>query len=69
MKKRFLALIFAALSLVSTTAAQQAEVTIQLNEPFFDALLDAIFKNTNGLEFGIAANNPKSQIPNPKCLQ
>jgi hypothetical protein len=69
MKKRFLALIFAVISLVSTAAAQQAEVTIQLNEPFFDALLDAIFKNTNGLEFGIAAASPKSKVKSLKSAE
>ena len=38
-------LILAVLFSVSFARAQTAEVTIQLNEPFFDTLLDAIFKN------------------------
>lgn len=31
--------------LVSVASAQKAEVTISLNEPFFDALLDSVFQN------------------------
>lgn len=71
MKKKILALTFAVISFVSMTAAQQqqqqqaAEVTVQLNEQFFEALLDAVFKNTNGLEFGISSNNlTKSGVSN-----
>ncbi|MDQ3798633.1 MAG: hypothetical protein M3384_04225 [Acidobacteriota bacterium] len=56
MKKRVLALAFAIISLVSAAQAQQAEVTITLNEQFFDVLLDAIFKNTTPPEFPISAN-------------
>ena len=41
--------------LISSAQAQQAEVTIQLNEQFFDALLDALFKNMNPPEFPLAA--------------
>ncbi|HEX8367875.1 MAG TPA: hypothetical protein VF604_04985 [Pyrinomonadaceae bacterium] len=54
MKKRVLALAFSIISLVSAAQAQQAEVTITLNEQFFDVLLDAIFKNTTPPEFPIA---------------
>jgi hypothetical protein len=54
MKKRVLALAFSIISLVSAASAQQAEVTITLNEQFFDALLDAIFKNAAPPEFPIA---------------
>jgi hypothetical protein len=39
---------------VSFAKAQTAEVTISLNEQFFDALLDAIFKNANPPEFPLA---------------
>jgi len=57
MKKRVLALAFSIISLVSAASAQQAEVTITLNEAFFDALLDAIFKNATPPEFPISANS------------
>lgn len=52
--KKFLSLIFSILLFVSFAKAQAAEVTIQLNEQFFDALFDAIFKNSNPPEFPIA---------------
>ena len=54
------------LLLVSFAKAQTAEVTIQLNEQFFDALLDAIFKSPTPLEFPLAAVNSKSKVQNPK---
>ncbi|HEX9962211.1 MAG TPA: hypothetical protein VGB00_14860 [Pyrinomonadaceae bacterium] len=57
MKKRVLALAFSFIALVSTANAQQAEVTITLNEQFFDVLLDAIFKNTTPPEFPISKNS------------
>ena len=53
MKKAFcllLLLVFA----VGAARAQNAEVTIQLNEQFFDALLDAIFKHSGPPEFPLA---------------
>lgn len=53
---------------VSFAKAQTAEVTIQLNEQFFDALLDAIFKNSNPPEFPIAANSPNSKFQSPKSF-
>lgn len=37
--------------------AQTADVTIQLNEQFFDALLTAVFKDSKPLEFPIAGNS------------
>ena len=66
--KKFFSLIFSILLFVSFAKAQTAEVTISLNERFFDALLDAIFKNSNPPEFPIAENSPKSQVPSPKSL-
>jgi hypothetical protein len=62
MKKRVLALAFSFIALVSTARAQQAEVVITLNEQFFDALLDAIFKNTTPPEFPISANGRESRV-------
>ena len=66
MKKKVLTLVFVLLLGVSFVRAQTAEVTIQLNEQFFDALLEAIFKNTNPPEFPLSENNPKFQIKSPK---
>ncbi|HEX8249729.1 MAG TPA: hypothetical protein VF599_16240 [Pyrinomonadaceae bacterium] len=62
MKKRILALAFSIISLVSAANAQQAEVIITLNEQFFDALLDAIFKNTTPPEFPIAKTSRASSL-------
>lgn len=52
--KRFLGLILSVFLLASLASAQQAEVNIQLNEQFFDTLLDALFKNTNPPEFPLS---------------
>ncbi len=68
MKKRVLALAFAIISLVSAAQAQQAEVTITLNEQFFDALLDAIFKNTTPPEFPISANGREPGVESQKSF-
>ena len=53
---------------VSLTNAQTAEVTVNLNEQFFDSLLDAIFKNFNAPEFPLAQNNSKFKIQSPDSL-
>ena len=52
--KKFFSAVFSILIFISVAKAQMAEVTIQLNEQFFDALLDAMFKNANPLEFPLA---------------
>lgn len=63
MKKRILALAVSIISFVSlANAQQQAEVTVTLNEQFFDVLLDAIFKNTTLPEFPISANGRESEV-------
>jgi len=38
---------------------QRAEITVTLNETFFDVLLDSIFQNLDPLEFPIGNVNPK----------
>lgn len=53
--KKFLSLIFVIVLFASLAQAQTAEVTIQLNEQFFDALLDGIFKNAGPPEFSLAS--------------
>lgn len=54
--KKALSLLIVLILSASAARAQTAEVTIQLNEQFFDALLDAIFKNSGPPEFPIASN-------------
>ena len=68
MIKKICSLIFAVLAFASFVRAQKAEVTIQLNEPFFDALLDAIFKNANP-SFPLAKMSPKSKVQSPKSKE
>ena len=64
--KKFPVLFLAILLGVSFTArAQTAEVTIQLNEQFFDVLLDALFQNGGSPEFPISElNNEKIKNEN-----
>lgn len=56
MTKKILNLMLALLMFASFAKAQTAEVSVALNEQFFDALLDAIFKNFSAPEFPLAKN-------------
>jgi hypothetical protein len=66
MLKKFFNLLFIFCLLTTFAKAQQAEVTIQLNEQFFDALLDALFKNTNPPEFPLSVQSPRLEVPSSK---
>ena len=68
MPKKVLSLIFAVLMGASFAKAQTAEVTVSLNEQFFDALLDAIFKNFDAPEFPLAGNSSESRVQSPKSV-
>ncbi|MFN0278345.1 MAG: hypothetical protein ACKVRN_07055 [Pyrinomonadaceae bacterium] len=57
MNNRALAVGLAVFLLVSGVNAQRAEVTVSLNETFFDALLDSAFQNFAPPEFSIAGGN------------
>ena len=57
------AIIFFTLS--SAVFSQKAEVTISLNEAFFDAALEALFANGAPLEFSIAENRNEVSRENP----
>lgn len=52
--KKVLSLLFVLALFASFARAQTAEVSLQLNEQFFEALLDALFKNSAPPEFPIA---------------
>lgn len=54
--KKVLSLIFVFCLFAAIAKAQTAEVTIQLNEQFFDALLDSLFQNGGSPEFPISQN-------------
>lgn len=64
--RKYLGVFLVVLLSVSVAQAQRAEVTIQLNEQFFDALLDAIFNSQTPLEFPLAGNDSKLKIQNSK---
>ncbi|MEP7075478.1 MAG: hypothetical protein ABI878_06675 [Acidobacteriota bacterium] len=65
MRSSLLGIFIAVLVFVSASRAQQADVTITLNEQFFDALLDSIFEHGGPPEIPIARlkledkNDPK----------
>ena len=52
--KKISILILTILLFTSFANAQRAEVTVSLNERFFDSLFDALFQNAGNLEFPIA---------------
>ena len=54
--KSFTGFLFLMVFFVSTATAQKTEITISLNEQFFDALLDGIYQNPTPIEVSIAAN-------------
>lgn len=59
--KRLLPTILILLTMFSASArAQSAEVSLRLDEKFFDALLEAIFKNSNPPEFPLSLNKNES---------
>jgi hypothetical protein len=60
MSRKVLSLVFSIFLFASAAQAQSAEVTIQLNEKFFDTVLDAVFNNSKPLEFPIGENSSKS---------
>ena len=57
MYQRLFTAFLAVFLLFSAANAQKAEVTISLNEAFFDALLDSVYQNFNPPEFSIARNS------------
>ncbi len=64
--KKTLNLIFSIFLFASFVQAQTAEVTVSLNEQFFNALLEAIFKNLSVPEFPLAENGSKFRVQSSK---
>lgn len=54
MHRKLFAACLAVFLLVSSAAAQRAEMTISLNEAFFDALLDSVYQNFDPPEFTVS---------------
>ncbi len=57
MSKKIAGLIILLFLFASHGQAQGSEVTIQLNEPFFDAMLDSVFTNLKEPDFNIARSS------------
>jgi hypothetical protein len=60
--KKFLSAVFSVLVFLSMGSAQTTEVTVSLNEQFFETLLDSMFKNFNAPEFPLAKNSSRSSV-------
>ncbi|MGD9587838.1 MAG: hypothetical protein AB7Q37_07905 [Pyrinomonadaceae bacterium] len=58
--KRAAATLFLALFLISAASAQRPEITLTLNEAFFDSMLNALFDNAVPMEISIAENSGES---------
>jgi hypothetical protein len=52
----------------SFAAAQKTEITISLNEQFFDALLDAVYQNSSPIEFSIASSGAADRRQNSSSV-
>lgn len=57
--KRAVAAVITFLFITSAVNAQRPEVTVSLNEAFFDSLLSALFDSSTPLEFSIASNGDR----------
>lgn len=56
MYRRLLAASLTILIVASAASAQRADITINLDEAFFDALLDSVYQNFNPPEFTLGQN-------------
>jgi hypothetical protein len=65
MAKKGLSFILFIFLFASLAQAQTAEVTVSLNEKFFEVLLDTLLKADRPLEFPLAGNNPDSKFQIP----
>lgn len=61
--RKILSLVFSVILFVSFASAQTAEVMVSLNEQFFDAVLDATFKNLKQPDF------PLNDKPDSSCAE
>ena len=58
--KKILGSFLAVFLLATVASAQKTEITITLNEQFFDALLDAIYQNGGMPDIPLAQNSRSS---------
>ncbi len=66
--KKITAALLAVFILTTFARAQSAEVTVSLNERFFDTLLDAIFTNLRTPSFPIARSGSKFKVQSSKSM-
>ena len=59
--KKILTAFFSIILLATFAQAQTAEIKMSLDEQFFDALLDSMFKNAAAPEFPLSENNPNKE--------
>jgi len=64
--KRAVSAVVTFIFLAAAANAQRPEVTVSLNEAFFDSLMVALFDNSAPLEFSIAAAAERSPKMDPK---
>ena len=57
MTTKILSFLFLVVALGSSAFAQRAEIAITIDEPFFDALLDGVFRTGVPMEFPLTASN------------
>ena len=69
MHKRMFAACMAVFLIFTAANAQKAEVTVSLNEAFFDALLDSIYQNYEAPEFPITENQTSGCNESIKILR
>src|SRR5258708_20004965 len=67
--KKTFAAVLAVFLFFSEANAQKAEVTISLNEAFFDALLDSVFKNFDPPAFPIVENKSSGRDESIRILR
>lgn len=66
--RKVLNTVFLFVLFASVAQAQTAEITVSLNEQFFDALLDAVFKDFDAPEFPLAADGSKLKAQSSKSF-
>ena len=62
--KKILPIILILIAISTVARAQSAEVGLKLDERFFDALLEAVFKNSTPPEFPLSMNDSDESSPN-----
>ena len=59
--RNFLAILLIAVATAMNANAQKTEITISLNEQFFDSLVDSIYQNSPPPEFKLSSNESRSR--------